>query len=182
MSDSGGFSLNAGKSGPVCRAVLNSLGKSGNATRDELEDLARTGKLGAEVLDGYSKQVQAVAESQATAKSVADQNSQCAPGTSPMTQVEAVARAMRNHHHEPDEPEYPGLEYLGSPPEAPVEDRGEGQSSDSGAGSGDGSKARVPVAPRRADLLRVVRHSLVRVSTRPSPARHTRPSPARHTR
>ncbi|ADG97884.1 hypothetical protein Srot_1420 [Segniliparus rotundus DSM 44985] len=101
------------------------VGKSGDVTRDELEDLARKGKTAAEVIDGHAKQVQAVAESQATAKSVCDQNSQCTPGTSPMAQVKAVARAMQNHYHEPGEPEYPKLEYLGSPPGAPTEDRGE---------------------------------------------------------
>ncbi|ADG97276.1 conserved hypothetical protein [Segniliparus rotundus DSM 44985] len=101
------------------------VGKLGDATRDELEELARTGKRAAEALDDHSKEVQKVVESAATAKSVVDQNSACTPGVSAMDQVKAVARGLQNHYHEPGEAEYPKLEYLGSSPDAPTEDRGE---------------------------------------------------------
>ena len=125
------------------------IGKFRETTCDNLETRVATAQAAAARIDEHVKEVQAVAESAATAKSVCDQNSQCAPGVSSMTQVKAVARTMQNHYHEPGEPEDPTLDYPGRAASAPVYDRGEtpdGPSAPSGGNSSSGSSGGAPVS------------------------------------
>ncbi|ADG97386.1 hypothetical protein Srot_0909 [Segniliparus rotundus DSM 44985] len=138
----------------VAVAKRHWVGKLGDATRDETEGLARTSKTAGETVQEYGQSVQSVAESATTAKSVCDQNSQCTPGTSPMAQVKAVARALQNHYGEPGQKTVEDLQYPGRTPDAPTEDRGESPDSVGGAqpqpssgGGGSSSGGAEPAEP-----------------------------------